>query len=243
MTVKQLTYKIKKQKKEADTLYRYFIKITGIAIFLIFSLYSFSFSEESMTITTYYPSPYGSYRELTSYRMKIGTTYSGSGTSVSDNNLIVEGNVGIGMTNPTVKLDVDGTINATKVTAEAIDPVYDINGVKYATYGLSSIGIREEIKGVVRLNNNLSYTIDFTKTKAGDDEWLFWNVIGKKISNISVILTPAFNGNVWYTKGENSITFSGTHAGEISFQLSAPRFDAKKWPNFTTDNVKGVKIE
>lgn len=57
------------------------------------------YAQESISITTYYPSPYGSYRELTSHRMKIGTTYSGGGTSVDDNNLIVEGNVGIGTAN------------------------------------------------------------------------------------------------------------------------------------------------
>ncbi len=38
--------------------------------------------------------------------MKIGTTYSGSGTSVSDNNLIVEGNVGIGTVSPTYRLQL-----------------------------------------------------------------------------------------------------------------------------------------
>lgn len=52
--------------------------------------------EEKLTITTYYPSPYGSYRELTAYRMKIGRTFSGSGYTVDDDNLIVEGRVGIG---------------------------------------------------------------------------------------------------------------------------------------------------
>lgn len=40
------------------------INIIGIAMFFILSLFSFVFSQESMTITTYYPSPYGSYRQL-----------------------------------------------------------------------------------------------------------------------------------------------------------------------------------
>ena len=41
-------------------------KFLGIIIIvcLILSLYSLSFSQEQITITTYYPSPYGSYRVL-----------------------------------------------------------------------------------------------------------------------------------------------------------------------------------
>lgn len=71
------------------------------------------FADETLTITTYYPSPYGSYREINAYRMKIGTNYSGSGTSVSDDNLIVEGAVGIGKVSPGQKLDVAGNVKGT----------------------------------------------------------------------------------------------------------------------------------
>ena len=78
-----------------------------ILVVFVFTLIPLlAFSQETLTITTYYPSPYGSYRELTSHRMKIGTTYSGSGTTVADNNLIVEGSVGIGTPNPAGVLEV-----------------------------------------------------------------------------------------------------------------------------------------
>lgn len=40
------------------------VNIIGIAVFFILVLFSFGFSEETFTITTYYPSPYGSYRQL-----------------------------------------------------------------------------------------------------------------------------------------------------------------------------------
>jgi len=40
---------------------------------------SFLFAEESITITTYYPSPYGSYNELAANRLAIGDT-NGNGT-------------------------------------------------------------------------------------------------------------------------------------------------------------------
>lgn len=68
---------------------------------------------EQLTITTYYPSPYGSYGELTAYSMKVGINYSGSGIAATSNNLIVEGNVGIGNSSPTYQLDVTGQVNAT----------------------------------------------------------------------------------------------------------------------------------
>ena len=69
-------------------------------IFILFTLPIFNclscFADETLTITTYYPSPYGSYKELSSYRMKIGPTYSTTAMTDSDNGkLIVEGNVGI----------------------------------------------------------------------------------------------------------------------------------------------------
>jgi len=51
---------------------------------------------ETFTVTTYYPSPYGSYNELTT----ASNTYLAT----------TSGNVGIGTTNPTQKLDVAGYV-------------------------------------------------------------------------------------------------------------------------------------
>jgi len=88
-----------------------------IAIFIIlcFSFYfQFCFAQENITITTYYPSPYGSYRELRVQRLALGENYSitsqycwdGVCTNYIDDDsnpgtptnvdLVVEGFVGIG---------------------------------------------------------------------------------------------------------------------------------------------------
>ena len=93
------------------------------AICFLISLIRSYASEESLTITTYYPSPYGSYRELRSQRIAIGETYINGGTycwegtctnTINTNaDLVVEGNVGIGTVNPGEKLDVNGNIKAT----------------------------------------------------------------------------------------------------------------------------------
>ena len=84
---------------------------------LLFSNYYLSFSQE-LTITTYYPSPVGIYKELRAKRMAIGDSFydpshycwEGSCTvSVdSDADLIVEGKVGIKTENPQEELHVAG---------------------------------------------------------------------------------------------------------------------------------------
>ncbi|MFA5150875.1 MAG: tail fiber domain-containing protein [Candidatus Omnitrophota bacterium] len=67
-------------------------------------------AEDTLTITTYYPSPYGVYREMRSQRMAIGDSYidhdnytweesDGDGGEIDyAADLVVEGNVGIGTT-------------------------------------------------------------------------------------------------------------------------------------------------
>lgn len=68
---------------------------------------------EDITITTYYPSPFGSYNELTANQMKIGAVYSAAATAFEPDGLLVEGSVGIGTSTPAsvVKLDIAGTEN------------------------------------------------------------------------------------------------------------------------------------
>jgi len=85
---------------------------------LLFSNYYLSSFPEEISITTYYPSPVGIYKELRAKRMAIGDSFYNSShycwegsctVSVdSDADLVVEGKVGIGTTDPEKELHVAG---------------------------------------------------------------------------------------------------------------------------------------
>jgi len=68
------------------------------AVFFLFCAVIAVFAQETLTITTYYPSPSGSYRELSTYQLKVGATYSTA--AVAPDNAIIEGNLGVGTLNP-----------------------------------------------------------------------------------------------------------------------------------------------
>jgi len=86
-------------------------------------------SDETLTITTYYPSPYGVYNEMRSKRIAIGDNYinnadytweltDGDGGEVDYlADLVVEGNVGIGTVTPAEKMEVSGNIKLSGASA------------------------------------------------------------------------------------------------------------------------------
>ena len=130
-----------------------------------------------------------------------------------------------------------------KITVTTIDPPYVINGVGYATY-VSSIagGVKEEVSGTVTLNSN--YVIDFKKLEVGSDLWLFYQItdFGGNWEKLQVILTPGFNGNVWYEKNPKAktLTIHGSQAGEVSYRMTANRHDWRKWTNYLSNNSTGT---
>ena len=152
-----------------------------------------------------------------------------------------------------------------KLNVGTIDPVYEINGEKYATYVPGMIGQREEFSGTLKLpitNYQLpmKYSIDFDNLEKGSDLWLFRKIVdfgGKDWQFLSVLVSPKFSGRVWYEKNPsaNQLVFYasptenwkleiGNSQPEISFRLSAPRFDWRSWGNLNHDqSLTGFKIK
>jgi hypothetical protein len=134
-----------------------------------------------------------------------------------------------------------------KITVGTIDPVYTIGGQKYATYVPGMTGQKEETTGLVDLacaGGTCSSVIDFSKLDKGSNLWIFWQAtdFGTKMENLVVSLTPAFDGRVWYEKDAvaNTLTIFGSAAGEVSYRLTANRFDWQEWPNTSSDFVTGL---
>ena len=156
-----------------------------------------------------------------------------------------------------IALYVDGTTYTTgdmtvgrgtgKINAGTIDPIFDINGKKYATYMADFAGgTRVEASGTIQLTtDNLQpeTVIDFDGLEKDSDLWLFWQASNKNINDVALLLTPGFEGKVWYEKNGNSIIIYGDRAGEVSFRLSAPRVDYQKWRNLANDqSLEGINI-
>lgn len=145
-----------------------------------------------------------------------------------------------------------------KIDAGTIDPPYTIGGARYATYLPGMTGVKEETAGVAQLeirNSKLEiegaayeYVIDFSKTERGSDLWLFYQTtdFGSDWNKLSVLLTPNFAGDAWYKKDQEnkriivyatpkSSVISHESLVEVSYRLTAPRFDWREWPSATGD--------
>lgn len=140
-------------------------------------------------------------------------------------------NAGWGAASVTIGGDLTvsgGDLTVAKLNADTVDPPYTIGGKKYATYMAGMTGLKEETSGVVKLKDSKA-TLDLLNFEEGSDLWLFaktTNLENKGLDGLIVILTPNFKGDVWYEKIDNKLIIrSSEKSGEVSYRLTAPRFD------------------
>lgn len=130
-----------------------------------------------------------------------------------------------------------GDLTVSKINVSTIDPVYTIDGERYATYVASMIGVKEEVTGLLHVDKEK--VIDFRSQAKGSDLWLFAKAtdLEKNFKDMAVLLTPSFDGNVWYEKDMENLRLiiHADNSGEISYRLTAPRFDWISWPNVLLD--------
>ena len=107
-------------------------------------------ADESVTLTTYYPAPYGEYTVLKAKSVGIGTADSYFKNSVPQKNLVVEGSVGIGTASPDRKLHIVQSQSGNGI-------VVDMPGTTLVRTRLSSQG-SGEASGAIRDYYGPSFT-------------------------------------------------------------------------------------
>ena len=204
------------------------LRVPVVISFFIFGLFSLGFTEETLTITTYYPSPYGIYRELRSQRMAVGDTYinrstacwdppCGGGTDISDAttggniDLIVEGSVGIGTVTPSHKLQISDIDTAASRAGLSVVQSGAITGTGYGGYftktGASTTNVGLYASATDATNN---YGLIVENGNVG---------IGTTNPSFGLDLVPGFSGDGvrLQTPGANSAVFRiDNPAGTVS---------------------------
>jgi len=158
-----------------------------------------------------------------------------------------------GITNTGMVIDYNGDVSIPgKLTVGIIDPIYVIAEERYATYGHSTIGVKEEVLGKININEKINenlylYKVDFSQQKQGSDLWLFNEItdFGKDWENLIVMLTPQGQADVWYEieTEENLLMIYSDQSITVSYRLVAPRFDNQEHPTYLPDSdYEGLKV-
>lgn len=135
-----------------------------------------------------------------------------------------------------------------KITAGTVDPLYSIGEKNYATYLPGMIGQKEELTGILNLQciSDLpcKTVIDFPSAAEGSDLWLFYRItdFGERWQNLAVLLSSGSDSKAWYKKEpeNNRLIIFSNLPSEVSYRLTAPRFDWQKWGNVSSGPYQGL---
>jgi hypothetical protein len=91
------------------------VLLTGMGVLMITGI-AFS-AGESLMISTYYPSPYGSYNEMRTNKLSVGELYNNPAEAIPDNSMIVQGDIRLGNANQLCDATWTGAIRYDDATA------------------------------------------------------------------------------------------------------------------------------
>jgi hypothetical protein len=152
-----------------------------------------------------------------------------------------------------------------KIDVGTVDPIYTIGGRRYATYLPAMTGVKEETAGIIFMENGkckmenkkgecerYEYVLDLKEADEGSDLWLFAKTADLKdnFEKMAVLLSPGFDGRAWYEKDSEHLqlkifaapapySLPSTPSYEVSYRLTAPRFDAAEWSNISQSDSPG----
>ena len=147
-----------------------------------------------------------------------------------------------------------------KLNVGTVDPIYTIDGKKYATYMAGMTGVKEETSGTLILDKQSAglfmAKLDFNNAPVGSDVWLFGrttNLINNQehFQQSACLLTPNFAGQAWYEKDWASRSINvfakpdnaNLDSVEISYRLTGPRFDQVDWNNYSDSEQDGFNLD
>ncbi|MFP4459432.1 MAG: hypothetical protein ACLFSQ_07580, partial [Candidatus Zixiibacteriota bacterium] len=118
-----------------------------------------------------------------------------------------------------------------KIDALFVDPVFQIEDKKYATWMSEGIGMRIDVVGQAQLNQHGEYKIDLAAQPEGSDLWLFYQTVAD--GTIVPFVTPQNKANLM-ARVDGSVLYveliDGVKDAKFGYRLTGKRRDQAAIP-------------